>query len=531
MAAQVLGNAPFHIVRNRFLPFCHISAIPDRRLAAIHHGIEQQEQMQTVLLQAPVRRLKVGVQLLCQPAALCSHCSEIEPAMVIQRTPDPTVIITVGGQFRDRVLGEPIQVKHNFQPGITPTGIPVSVFGRMLINAEHSRLHIHIGAIQWADFAPAADADIQARKKDQGTIDKIMGNLIALNLILGVIVTVLGMIFTRPILTLSGAEGAILNNAERYLRIIFAGSLFVNFAQSSNMIMRGEGLLKQAMIYSGGSAILNIILDPILISVLEPHGMGIEGAAYATVIAQIVYAAAMLRHFRSKSKNVRIHGIRVEKSLIPEIFGVGFSAMLMQVMTLLQQTVLYHTAHSYGGDDWQILLGAALSVQSFTMIPLWGASQGFQPAAGTNYGAKQYDRVKQITKTFLAGVTVLSLIFYIPIQLGAETVLSWFIKESGIVSMGVTDFRVLFSTYIFLGLVLMAITLMQSLGKASKASVLVLLRQIVLFVPLVLLVPRLGGLGINGVFLAPALTDLIVLVIAILMLGAEFRNLSRLSGK
>lgn len=97
--------------------------------------------------------------------------------------------------------------------------------------------------------------------------------------------------------------------------------------------------------------------------------------------------------------------------------------------------------------------------------------------------------------------------------------------------MGVTDFRILFSTYIFLGLVLMAITLMQSLGKASKASVLVLLRQIVLFVPLVLLVPRLGGLGINGVFLAPALTDLIVLVISILMLGAEFRNLSRLSGK
>ena len=165
------------------------------------------------------------------------------------------------------------------------------------------------------------------------------------------------------------------------------------------------------------------------------------------------------------------------------------------------------------------------------MIPLWGASQGFQPAAGTNYGAKQYDRVKQITKTFLAGVTVLSLIFYIPIQLGAETVLSWFIKESRIVSMGVTDFRILFSTYIFLGLVLMAITLMQSLGKASKASVLVLLRQIVLFVPLVLLVPKLGGLGINGVFLAPALTDLIVLVISILMLGAEFRNLSRLSGR
>ena len=366
-------------------------------------------------------------------------------------------------------------------------------------------------------------------KKDQGTIDKIMGNLIALNLILGVIVTVLGMIFTRPILTLSGAEGAILNNAERYLRIIFAGSLFVNFAQSSNMIMRGEGLLKQAMIYSGGSAILNIILDPILISVLEPRGMGIEGAAYATVIAQIVYAAAMLRHFRSKSKNVRIHGIRVEKSLIPEIFGVGFSAMLMQVMTLLQQTVLYHTAHSYGGDDWQILLGAALSVQSFTMIPLWGASQGFQPAAGTNFGAKQYDRVKQVTRAFIVGATVLGLIFYIPIQLAPGTILSWFIKDAGIVSQGVTDFRILFSTYIVLGFVLMVITLMQSLGKASKASILVLMRQIILFVPLAIFLPKVGGLGIDGVFLAPAVTDLIVLVLSIVMLAGEFRNISRMA--
>ena len=158
-----------------------------------------------------------------------------------------------------------------------------------------------------------------------------------------------------------------------------------------------------------------------------------------------------------------------------------------------------------------------------------GGSQGFQPAAGTNYGVKQCDRVRQITKTFLAGVTILSLIFYVPIQLGAETVLSWFIKESRIVSMGVTNFRVLFSTYIFLGLVLMAITLMQSLGKASKASVLVLLRQIILFVPLAVLVPKLGGLGINGVFLAPALTDLIVLVIAVFMLALEFRSLTRLN--
>lgn len=89
-------------------------------------------------------------------------------------------------------------------------------------------------------------------KQDQETVDKIMGNLIAMDLILGIMITAAGMIFTRQILTLSGAEGEILNNAEHYLRIIFAGGLFVNFAQSSNMIMRGEGILKQAMVFSAG---------------------------------------------------------------------------------------------------------------------------------------------------------------------------------------------------------------------------------------------------------------------------------------
>lgn len=354
-----------------------------------------------------------------------------------------------------------------------------------------------------------------------------MGNLVALNLLFGVAIIAIGMIFTRPLLMLSGAEGEILNNAERYLRIIFAGSLFVNFAQSSNMIMRGEGLLKQAMLFSAGSAILNIILDPILISVLKPYGIGIDGAAYATIISQFVYAAVMLWHFKAKSKNVRIHGIRVEKSLASEIFGVGFSAMLMQVMTLVQQTVLYNVASRYGGESWQIILGAALSTQSFAFIPLWGMSQGFQPAVGTNYGAKQYDRVKKITKGFIVGGTVLTLIFYIPIQLAPKTLLSWFIKDANLVSQGVAPFRILFSTYILLGFLIMAITLMQSLGKASKASVLVMLRQIVLFIPLAIIMPMIGGLGVTGVFVAPALTDLIVVIMAVFMVASVFRGLTK----
>lgn len=125
-------------------------------------------------------------------------------------------------------------------------------------------------------------------KKDENTIKKIMGNLVAMVLLLSVIYTVVGMVFTRQLLSLTGASDNILNYAEKYLRIVFAGSLFVNFFQSANMVIRGEGQLKRAMTIIASGAILNIILDPIFISILNPYGMGIEAAAYATIFSQFV---------------------------------------------------------------------------------------------------------------------------------------------------------------------------------------------------------------------------------------------------
>ena len=362
-------------------------------------------------------------------------------------------------------------------------------------------------------------------KRDQSTIDKIMGNLIAMNLIFSLIIMAIGMIFTKQILMLSGASGEILELALRYLRIIFAGSLFVNFAQSSNMIMRGEGLLKQAMLFSASSAIMNIILDPIFILLLKPYGMGIDGAAYATVASQVAYAMASLWYFKRKSKNVRINAIRIEKTLFSEIIGVGFSAMLMQVMMLVQQTALYNLAAQHGGDTWQIILGATYRVVSFAFIPLWGLSQGYQPAVGTNYGAKQYDRVKHITKVFAITATLLALIFYLPIMLVPKTILSMFITTPSVVELGVGDFRLFFLSYILLGVWIVVLTLMQSLGRATKASVLVILRQIAIYIPVAIIMPYIMGFGVHGVFAAPLITDMAVFIVAAGMMLTEFRRM------
>ena len=361
-------------------------------------------------------------------------------------------------------------------------------------------------------------------KKDEATIGKIMGNLVAMVILLSAIITIVGMVFTRPILTLAGASGDILIYAEKYLRIVYARSLFVNFFQSANMVIRGEGQLKKAMLIIGSGAVLNIILDPIFITLLNPVGRGIEGAAYATVLSQIIQALITVWYFKKKSQHVKIGRIRIEKSLLPQILAVGVSALLMQVLTLVQQTVIYRVASNYGGETSQILLGAALRVWNFAFVPLWGISQGFQPAAGTNYGAKDYNRVKKLTGVFVASATILSLLFYIPVELFPANVLSLFITTPSVAASGATNFRIMFSTYILQGSFLIAVTLFQSLGKANKATWLVLFRQIILFIPLAVILPMIGGMGIRGVWLAIALTDAILVVITISMMLAEFRK-------
>ena len=367
-------------------------------------------------------------------------------------------------------------------------------------------------------------------KKDQDTIKKIMGNLVAVVLLMSVVYMVIGMVFTRQLLFLAGAGDNILTYAEKYLRIVFAGSLFVNFFQSSNMVIRGEGQLKKAMTIIASGAVLNMILDPIFITGLKPYGMGIEAAAYATILSQFVQAAVTLWYFKKQSPHVKIGRIRMDGTLLPQVLAVGISALLMQVLTLVQQTVIYRVASVYGGETSQILLGAALRFWNFSFVPLWGISQGFQPAVGTNYGAKDYDRVKKLTGVFITAATVLALLFYIPAELFPDKVLSMFITTPGVAASGSANFRIMFSTYVLQGSFLIAVTLFQSLGKAGKATWLVLFRQIILFIPLCIVLPMVGGMGIQGVWLAIALTDALLVIVTIAMMLSEFRKMPATSG-
>ena len=351
-------------------------------------------------------------------------------------------------------------------------------------------------------------------KGDKKTVDQIMGNLIFWVLVLSTTVMILGILFAPQFLDLVGATGEIKELGVRYLRVLFLGSIFVNFAQSSNMVIRGEGHLKIAMGIMGAGAVLNIILDPIFMYAMGSRG--IEGAAIATVLSQLITAVVSVYYFKKKSKVVKINYIAMKKDIFGEMFAVGFSAMMMQVMTLIQQSLMYKMSFKYGGTDNGILMAAALRIFAFSFIPLWGLSQGMQPVIGTNYGAKIYSRVKAGLKVFNWGALVLAGLFYLPIMLFPRQILHMFGVENDILTAGIPHFRMLYSIFIVYGFMIISVVFFQSIGDAKKAGILVIFRQLVVFVPSIIILPR--AFGIDAVWYTQPLVDFIMTAISAVLI-------------
>ena len=364
-------------------------------------------------------------------------------------------------------------------------------------------------------------------KGDQKTVDKIMGNLIFWVILFSAIITVGGILLAPHFLDMVGATGEIKAYGIRYLRVIFIGSLFVNFTQSANMVMRGEGLMKKAMLIMGFGALLNIILDPILMIVMGEYA--IEGAALATITAQFVQAAVTLHYFLKKSNVVKIHKIQSDAKIKKEMFSVGSSAMMMQLLFMIQQTMLYKMSFKYGGDTNGILMAASLRIYAFSFIPLWGMSQGLQPVVGTNFGAKQFDRVRQGMKVFSIGGLILAAIFWLPSLLFSSQILSLFGVEASIIAQGVGNFRLFYSVFILYGVMVMTITFFQSIGNGKKAGMIVMLRQLFLFVPAMIFLPMV--FGVKAVWFTQPLVDFIMIVVGFIMMINTVKNLENVNLK
>ncbi|MBU5300063.1 MATE family efflux transporter [Clostridium sporogenes] len=353
--------------------------------------------------------------------------------------------------------------------------------------------------------------------KDDKIINEILGNLILSVLVLSLVVTILGCLFSENLLRFSGATGEILKSGINYLRIVYVGSFFVNFSQSANMLIRGEGKMKEAMSIMALGAILNIILDPIFIRTLN---FGVEGAAIATIIAQIIQALVTFIYFKRNKSILSVNKLKFAFNLMPEILSVGGSAAMMQLMYLVQQTALYKLTSIYGGDEQLVLMGVALRILMFTFIPIWGIGQGLQPIVGMNFGAKKYDRVKDAVKIFSIASTIFIGILWGFYMLRPRVVLSWFINDKTIIENGYEFFRLMFLTFPVSGLIVMSMTFFQSIGKGGKSALITILKQVILFMPIAIILTKI--IGIKGTWLSSSVTDAIVFVLSLVLLAMEF---------
>lgn len=242
---------------------------------------------------------------------------------------------------------------------------------------------------------------------------------------------------------------------------------------------------------------------------------GIEGAAIATITAQIIQALVTFYYFRHKSDVIKIKKICIEKSIYKAMFSVGVSAMLMQILALVQQSFLYSQAFRYGGDGMAAIMSASLKIQAFSFIPLWGMSQGLQPAIGANYGAKQFDRMRLIFKYFSIGATILSACFWIPGEVLTKPILAMFGLSPASLSLGIPSFRIMYSIFITYGLMIMMMTFFQAIGDGKNAGLMVMMRQVILFIPAVLLFPLF--MGAMGIWLVLPIVDGLVVILGLIM--------------
>ncbi|UTC66688.1 MULTISPECIES: MATE family efflux transporter [unclassified Treponema] len=356
-------------------------------------------------------------------------------------------------------------------------------------------------------------------RNDQETVDSIMGNVFILTLLFSILTTTAGIIFAPQLLGLIGAEGEMLRLGVNYLRIVYIGSIFVNFGQAANMVMRGEGRMSLAMLLMGLSAVLNIILDAVFVVVLK---QGLEGAAIATVISQVVLAICNFCYFAFFSKNVRFKHFKLQKLIVKETLAVGFSAMLMQVFALLQQAVMYSTLKRYGGEDQVILMGAFFRYLMLSFIPLWGISQGYQPFAGTNFGAGKFDRVKKGTFLFYGFGLFLSIIFWLVFLIMPERVLGLFLENKELISLGRTNAILSISLFPLSAIMIINLTLFQALGKAKYAGILVIARQFLLYIPAVLILPVF--FGTRGVWISSPIIETLVMILSTLIVIKLFKK-------
>ena len=339
-------------------------------------------------------------------------------------------------------------------------------------------------------------------KKEEA--EEILGNAVTLLIIVGVVISIVGNLFAKDILSLFGASSNTLVYAKEFVSIIFYGTIFNIISFGLNNCIRAEGSPKIAMITMLLGAILNIILDPIFIFIF---GLGVRGAALATVLSQIVTTIWTMRYYLSGASTlkIKIKNLKLKWSFMKSIFAIGMSPFSMQLAASLVQITSNGALIKYGGD---LAVGAMTIISSISMIffmPIFGINQGSQPIIGFNYGAKQFKRVKDTVKYGAISATIIMLIGFLLVQIHPQIVIKIFNRDKTLVNTTVQGIRIYLAMIPVVGFQIISSNYFQSIGKAKISMFLSLLRQVIILIPMLLILPKFFGL--IGVWCAGPISD------------------------
>lgn len=362
-------------------------------------------------------------------------------------------------------------------------------------------------------------------EENEERASRILGNSFMLNIIFSFILTALGLIFYKPILVAFGATANTLQYAEEYIVIIISGIIFTNTAFAMNNCIRGLGFPKIGMMTLLLGAITNIILDPIFIFGL---GLGVRGAGYATVIAQVVSAAWTVYFLTGKKVNIplKLKNMKLDWEITFNIFSIGMSPFAMQLAAALIQILFNNSLNTYAGE---LGIGVFSSINSIIMLffmPIFGINQGAQPIIGYFYGARDYAKVRQTYILAAISATVLATAGFLACQFAPAALLGIFNKDQEFLEIGVYGIRIFTAMLPIVGFQIVSSNFFQAIGEASTAMLLSLSRQVIMLIPLILILP--GFLGLFGVWVSTPIADILSSVLTLFFVIKMFSKLSKM---
>ncbi len=341
------------------------------------------------------------------------------------------------------------------------------------------------------------------QKKEEA--DRVAGNATAMLVILPSILAAVYLSFPEPILTLFGSSGDVLPYARDFTHIIMLGAPIGAISFGLNNFIRAEGNPRLAMMTQIIGGVTNVVLNYYFIFVL---GMGIKGSALGTVLGQLVSALWVISYFLSGRSLVKI---RI-KNLVPHlptligIMSIGFAPFAMQMATSVQQSILNKTLLAHGGDLAISAVGIIMSVLTLMFMPIVGLSQGAQPLIGFNYGAQQFDRVKETVKIAVIAGTGIAVAGYLAIHIWPMQIVGLFSEgDMALSNMAAGAMRVFLALFPVVGFQIICSNYFQAVGKPVQSTILSLSRQVLLFIPMLLILPRFWG--IDGVWRSAPIAD------------------------